>query len=225
MGDDDRRMTAASREEDDAAWLAALAGRSTPIADRAAAIDEGAMMRHALRTWAPAIDEVASHDPERLARLIERARAEGLFDERGLPAQRLRRSGFFAGLRRRWDADAGGWPRYRALAMAAAIVLVAGIVFVVRPTGQRIDDDQVVRSAQELVLLQTNDPKALQHQLIDALAKEGVKVTGYSRFGRYGIDADLPQNLTPSLRALLERNRIPVPGDGVLRVEIEAPRG
>jgi hypothetical protein len=181
-------------------------------------------MRHALRAWAPAVDEVASHDPERLARLIERARAEGLFDERAYPARRSRRPGFFAGLRRWWDADAGGRPRYRALAMAAAIVLVAGIVFVVKPTAQRTDDDQVVRSAQELVLLQANDPRALQHQLIDALAKEGVKVTGYSRFGRYGIDADLPQSLTPSLRALLERNRIPVPGDGVLRVEIEATR-
>jgi hypothetical protein len=222
MGDDDRPMTAASREEDDAAWLAALAGRSTSTADRATAIDEGALMRHALRTWAPAIDEAASHDPERLARLIERARAEGLFDEREYPAQRPQRPGFFAGLRRWWDA--GGRSSHRGLAMAAAIVLVAGIVFVIKPVGQRIDDEQVVRSAQELVLLQANDPQALQHQLIDALAKEGVKVTAYSRFGRYGIDADLPHNLTPTLRALLERNRIPPPADGVLRVEIEATR-
>jgi hypothetical protein len=224
MGDDDRPMTAASREEDDAAWLAALAGRSTSAADRRAAIDEGAMMRHALRTWTPEIDAIASRDPERLARLIERARAEGLFDEREYPAQRPRRPGFFTGLRRWWDADAGGWPRRRALAMAAAIVLVAGVVFVMKPADRRVDDDQVVRSAQELVLLQANDPQALQRQLIDALAKEGVKATGYSRFGRYGIDADLPQNLAPSLRALLERNRIHVPGDGVLRVEIEATR-
>jgi hypothetical protein len=212
-------MTAATPDSDDAAWLAALAGRSIAHVDDDRAAIEGTMLRRALQQWAPTADEVA-HDPERLARLIARAKAEGLFDEREPAASATRDTGFMAALVRRWRGEGAKWSRHPAWAMAAAIIVVVGVVSVSQQHGERIEP--VERATGGVILLDASDPEALQRRLIDELAAQGVKATPYTRFGRRGLDADLPQPLPPALRELLDSHRIAVPGDGVLRVEIEA---
>jgi hypothetical protein len=71
--------------------------------------------------------------------------------------------------------------------------------------------------------LTARDPQALKHQLTEELQAAGAKVAGYERLDRVGIDADLPQPLPAQLVRVLERHHIPIPSDGVLIVEIEAP--
>ena len=75
-----------------------------------------------------------------------------------------------------------------------------------------------------MTLLRDADPEGLRRRIVGALSAAGVQVATYGRFGRYGLDADLPQPITPDVDAVLERYRLPVPRDGVLRVEIEPAR-
>jgi hypothetical protein len=218
-------MTDDEATDDDAAWLAALAGRS--VADEpgatASSRAEGAMLRSALTRWRPAIEDVATHDPARVARLIARARAVGLLD-----AIEPSAVGAFARMRAtldRWtrDNDSARRRRFATWAVPALVVVVAAIAYVGVGDRRDVSDDRTVRSADGTVVrLKAVEPMAVQRQLVSALAEQGIKATPYVRFGRYGVDADLPSSPSPELRALLARQGIPLPGDGVLRVEIEA---
>ncbi|MBV6417065.1 MAG: hypothetical protein CMLOHMNK_01698 [Steroidobacteraceae bacterium] len=67
------------------------------------------------------------------------------------------------------------------------------------------------------------DPRALRDEIATALRGAGVAIVTYERFGREGIDGELPRPVTDAVRAVLARYRIPEPADGVLRIEIEAP--
>jgi hypothetical protein len=80
---------------------------------------------------------------------------------------------------------------------------------------------EVVRGVDHgTVHMEARDPAALKRQLTDELEAAGVKVSGYERLGRVGIDADLPQPLPPEVAIILARHQIPIPSDGVLVVEI-----
>ena len=87
--------------------------------------------------------------------------------------------------------------------------------------------DQVAPSvarpaAAPVTRLATADPKLLKQQLVDELRASGVEAIGYDRLGLSGVDAMLPQPLPEAVRATLAKYGIPVPPDGVMRVEIAA---
>ena len=63
----------------------------------------------------------------------------------------------------------------------------------------------------------------LRHtQLLTALRVAGLKPRGYQMLGRYGVDADLPAQLTPQLQQLLAHYPLAAAADGSLRVEFTA---
>lgn len=188
--------------DDDQLWLEALAGRAagdSPPQREASALRRAVIERE---TDVPVVAE-RDRDPAREGRLLDRARREGVL---GKPR---------AAPHRRWWI---GWDSGFAVAAIAGIALAIG--FYQLPTRE----SQVVRSAPDgVVRLEADDPAGLKQQIIDELRAIGVAASGYERLGRHGIDADLPQPVTDAVRRVLARHRIPLPADGVLRVEI-APR-
>jgi hypothetical protein len=194
-------------DNDDDAWLEGLAGRLDPTQIESTAsrelMFEAAALRELIRRQPPpAAAEVPASDAAREQALIARARREGL-----LPASthvaRGRR-----GLRR------------ISLAAAAVLVLAVGVSL----WRASLPPREVLRSAEGgTVLLEARDPAALRRELTKELQAAGVSVSGYERLGRLGLDADLPRPLPPTVARVLARHHIPVPADGVLTVEIEAP--
>jgi len=179
-------------EERDRQWLDGLAGRGTATAPDAI---EGASLRRAIQALL-AEDGAASpaRDRSREDALIARARSEGLLEPRRALA---------------WWATRGG------LALAA-VVMVAAVGLWLRPGSE----PPVVRGASDgVVRLEVADPPAERDRLVGDLRDLGVAAVAYDRFGRAGVDADLPQPLPAAVRQALERRRIPLPADGVLRVE------
>jgi hypothetical protein len=160
--------------------------------DDSPAAREGAHLRRAMLSRALPDADVAQVDAERERALLERARREGL-----LVARRPRAM----------------WP---ALAAAAALVLVVGVFVAQRSS----DDAFVVRSADGGVRIEARDPTRLKRALLADLRAAGIDARGYERLGAEGIDAELPDALTPEMSRALERYRLAVPDDRVLRVEI-----
>jgi hypothetical protein len=191
--------------DDDQDWLDSLAGRGRP--ESAASREAGALRAAILRRRAAEESAaVASQDAARETVLIERARRAGL-----LPGGSHSRGPRF------WRPS---WTRGALLAAAAALVLVALVPGRwLRPSM----DTGVVRSSPDgVVRLQAEDSVALKRQLTEELRAAGVVAAGYELLGRQGIDADLPRPLPDEVRRVLDRHGIPVPADGVLRVEIES---
>ena len=192
---------------DDDAWLEALAGRIEPAQipedqHRALVLEAFALREWIRRQASPPISEVRSVDVMREQDLLARATREGLI---ALPGA-ARRSRI--GVRR------------FALAAAAVLVVAIGIGF-----WQSIKiPQQTVRGIDHgTVYLVARDPLELKRQLTTELQAAGAKVSGYTRLGRVGIDADLPQPLPEPIAQVLKRHHIPIPADGILVVEIEAP--
>ena len=199
---------------DDQDWLEALAGRAAgEPANRAGAATrrEAQVLRAALlaraRVDEPTLQQEIDPDATaRAARLLERARRDEY-----LAAALARRSGPVAARR------VGTWGALLAAGLAG---LAVALVWTLRPTL----DAPVERGAPDAIhRMVADDPGALRNEIIAALREVGVEASAYGRFGRAGIDADLPRPLTPAVRAVLDRYGIPAPADGVLRVEI-APR-
>jgi hypothetical protein len=187
----------------DESWLDALAGRPAD-AGAASANPEGASLRAAIqaRRDTAALD-VALEDPNREEQLIERARASGLLEP---------------------DAKSGARSRRARLPVWSAWLAAAGLACVVVTTWEvRQHPSPVLRGAPAGVIrVQSADPLKLKQDLLRELAAAGVAARGYERFGRQGIDADLPTPLPPALRDVLQQHGIAVPDDGVLQVEIES---
>jgi hypothetical protein len=187
--------------DEDTSWLDALAGRT----DRAssALVLEALALRGFIQSQefdvAPPVPTV---DPARERELLERARREGLLPRPAAPP-------------RRWFADT------RVTFAAAAMVLAAIGVGLWRSTAPPVETLRGV--ANGTVHLQARDPPALKRELSAQLTAAGVRVSGYERLGHIGIDADLPQPVSSPVAAILERHHIPIPADGVLSVEIDAP--
>jgi hypothetical protein len=192
---------------DDDAWLEALAGR--PSETPSSLIQEGLALRERIRQQeledAAASEGLLEVDAARENELIARAVAEGLLAPRPTPA------------RAAWSRRFGGM-RFMA---AAAVVIVAAAVGLLRSMQPPTES---FRGAHDgTIRLETRDPPALKRRLIDELSAAGVEVSGYERLGHIGIDADLPQPVPPQVLQVLERHHIPVPADGALIVEIDAP--
>ena len=208
--------------DDDRIWLDALAGRADaapPAADRPGSeaensrslVREGAALRELIRAqhFDLASDE-PNVDAEREAALIDRARREGLLAPLAMPP----RAHSATPRRRRFTVSR------LSFAAAAILVVAVGAGFwrsLLPPT-------ETLRGVEHgTVRLMARDPQALKQQLTQELQAAGAKVSGFERLGRAGIDADLPQPLSPPLEQVLERHHIPIPPDGVLIVEIEPP--
>ena len=194
--------------EEDGAWLEALAGREsrdpTQSGEPAPASVEGRHLREMmLRNRSVAQIEVSSPDPKREEALIARARREGLID--------LDQLARFARQRRLRVA-------YISLGLAAVVAGVAvlpGLLF------RKESPAQVVRGGGEAsITMKAADPRALKFQILRELKDAGLTATGYERFGIEGIDADLPQPVPEAVRAVLQRHHIEIPRGDELRIEI-----
>jgi hypothetical protein len=78
--------------------------------------------------------------------------------------------------------------------------------------------------AAQTTRLRAPDPVALKQQLVDELHAAGVEAIGSDWLDLSGVDAKLPTPLPQSARATLAKYAIPVPADGVIRVEITQSR-
>jgi hypothetical protein len=194
--------------DDDAAWLEALAGRGSETQSNLIT-REGLALRERIREQ-EAEDAAASAglpeiDAARESELMARAVAEGLLAPR-LPA-----------VRAAWNRRFGGM-RFIAAAAVVIISVAVGLLRSMQPP------TEIFRGAQNgMIRLEARDPPALKRRLIEELAAAGVEVSGYQRLGHVGIDADLPQPVPARVRQVLERHHIPIPTDGALIVEIDAP--
>lgn len=185
-------------DSNDQNWFDALAGRAAADNDPIATCEANELRKQMQARAVRPAAEVPAQDPAREAQLIARARREGL-----LPSRAVDHPSRFP---------------WRATLAAAAVVCVAIVAGYQLRTAQ---PPEVVRSGPtEVVRLGAANPLAFKQQLLDDLRSAGVTATGYERLGRQGIDADLPQPLSAEVRAVLEKYRIAVPADGVLRVEI-----
>lgn len=192
-------------DDDDKTWVDVLAGRKAADADTPVAKD-AQLLRDAInRQRVSQKDDVPVRDPLREAELLARAQREGLIDP--------------GALRRRWTGPARG--SSIALACAAAVACIAiGMAFFLRS-----GHEEIVRGVHDqLITLEASDPQRLKDELLRELHAAGVSATGYERLGVQGVDADLPQPMPPAVRAVLDKHHLPVPQDGVLKVEI-TPRG
>jgi hypothetical protein len=186
--------------DDDTVWLDALAGRIDAVPSPGV-VREAVALRELIRSQefnvSPAVPMV---DAEREAALIERARREGLLSPRAPP--------------RRWFAV-----KRLGFAAAAMIIIAIGAGF----WRSFLPPAETLRGVDHgTVRLAARDPQALKRQLTEELQSAGVKVSGYERLDRIGIDADLPQPVSSQLAEVLKQHHIPIPADGVLVVEIEA---
>ena len=176
-------------------WLETLAGRETGAGSDAA---EARRLRAGI--LAREVEEppaVAVFDRRREDELVERARREGLIEKRW------------------W----GGWQGLAALASAASVLLVLGFLLRDRPPAP-----ETVRSGPGgIVRIEAKGAHELQHAIEGELRAAGVAVVVYDRLGSFGLDADLPTPVSDEVRKILDRYRIPVPEDGVLKVELVEP--
>jgi len=192
--------------DDDQHWLDVLAGRPTPDEDeRRHTASEAFTLREAIlrqRDTQPA--SLPTRDPQREAELIARAQREGLIPPTVLAASARSRSAAFG--------------RRALLAYAATVVCVAiALGLVLRPAAEI---ERVRGAANGVVVIEASDPRALKESLLSELRAAGVSATGYERLGLQGIDADLPQPIPAPVRAVLDKHRLDIPADGVLKVEI-----
>jgi hypothetical protein len=190
-------------DEPDDVWLEALAGRVSPAQvseqSRALALEAAALREFIREEGSVSSLDVPGVSAAREEELIARARRDGLLVS--------------------YSTDARARPSLRRLSLSAAAVLVVAVGIGVWRAS--LPPLEVVRGVDHgTVHMEARDPAALKRQLTDELEAAGVKVSGYERLGRVGIDADLPQPLPPEVAIILARHQIPIPSDGVLVVEI-----
>jgi hypothetical protein len=74
------------------------------------------------------------------------------------------------------------------------------------------------------VRLQAAKPAELKARLVEELRAAGVEAIGYDRLDLSGVDAKLPDPVPEAVRTVLDRHGIPLPADGIVRVEIAESR-
>jgi hypothetical protein len=189
-----------SESNDDRRWLEALRGDVSAAGSDDASHLEGEVLRGAL---------IASRarDGLRVAHGADRAREDALIE-------RAAREGVIPASARQRSASSNRWPQWLAAATLVSFSVGLGLWI-------EVSRDVVsIERGTGVVLLEVKNAKGLKQQLLGELRAAGVEATGYESLGAEGIDADLPQPLTPRVRRVLEAHRIPAPADGVLRIEI-----
>lgn len=195
--------------DEDQDWLDALAGRAPSGAHGAAGREAQRLREHIQRNVRLPEVEVAQHDAQREAQLLERARREGLID----PTRLTRRTG-----RRLQPGAFGGW-----VALAAGLGGIAVALTVFLHGAPQTQHLRGARENENVIRIEAPDPTALKIEILDELRAAGVSATGYERLGVEGINADLPKPVPPRVRDVLTRHHLSVPNTGELRVEIAAP--
>jgi len=190
-------------DEPDDVWLEALAGRVSPAQvseqSRALALEAAALREFIREEGSVSSLDVPGVSAAREEELIARARRDGLLVS--------------------YSTNVRARPNLRRLSLSAAAVLIVAVGIGVWRAS--LPPLEVVRGVDHgTVHMEARDPAALKRQLTDELEAAGVKVSGYERLGRVGIDADLPQPLPPEVAKILARHQIPIPSDGALVVEI-----
>jgi hypothetical protein len=196
--------------DEDQIWLDALAGRVSADPSATGAAEAKALrelIRVQLREDGVAVSEI---DTARETQLLARARATGL-----LPAQPgiapSRATATPRSARPVWLLTGGA---------LAALGIIAGVVLNLLGSPPPSEIFRGIDSG--TARIESAAPQALKAQLLRELNAAGVHATGYDRLGRLGVDADLPQPLTPAVQEVLQRHHLPIPKDGVLTVEIQA---
>ena len=206
-------------QDDDDDWVNALAGRIEASRILSEAVDpsgdappsrslvlEALALREFILRQESGETPVPSVDQARESELIARARREGLLDSQKSAAA---------------SRPSQQRPRWRVAIPAAAVILIAAGIGFWQSSLKHPDN---VRGADHgTILIQARDPAAFRRRLSEELRTAGATVTGYERFGRLGMDVDLPKPRLKGIEEILERHHIPVPQDGVLVIEIEAP--
>jgi len=179
-------------DDKDRIWTDALAGRGDGDSIEAR---EGRALRLAiLARAAESAPPPVAEDPHRVVALLARARREGLI-----------------------PAAASWWLGWRGGLAAALVVCAVGLALYRRAP---VAPETVRGAADGVTRLEALDPPAFQAEFIRELRDAGVRATGYERLGRFGVDADLPEPVPDPVLRILARRGLPIPGDGVLRVEI-----
>lgn len=209
-------------DDDDLHWLQLLSGRHVHEPDRRTA-QEAAWLRAALLAYRAQAPAGAPAAPEqRVARLIERARAAGVLPpsapQRPARAARWALRGFSPSrLLQRWPSLS--WPLAGALATAALVSLVLPWKLIQEPP----DDGATVLRGDAVQTRPAADPTAAREALRAALAAAGLEAAPYQRLDRLGLDLELPQPLTPAQRETLTRLGVTPPSGPSLRIEFVAP--
>jgi len=186
-------------------WVDTLAGRR-----RDDGLPDAARLRAALRGLPPE-DEVAI--ARELAAMRNRGGPELLDRARTDPV-------LAPALARRPDHRRKRWP-----AVAAAVLAGIAVAWFARmPDPYDAGEPGAVREAPGAIQrLDAAEPRRLRDEIAEHLRVAGIEVRTYERFGRSGLDADLPGDPSAELSALLVRYGLALPSDGVLRVEVAAP--
>jgi hypothetical protein len=181
-------------EQNDHDWIDTLAGRNAAGADPATVKEAQAVRRAVLSL--PADQEAQDLDVETGAqKLLFRLRREGLD---GVSQNRK------------------SWQRYSAFALAATLLLAAGVVMLQSPP---VDDTPVYRGTGAQTI-NTPDTAGLAATLTAELEALGIqpKVT---RFGAtYTLSAGWPAKPDAQHAAFLKRNALKQPAGGTLVIEL-----
>ena len=202
-------------QDDD--WLDGLRssardGANTPARLEAQMLREAVKAKDAQVTGTSAQSAVPDTDSAREEALLARAAREGLIPPRVSWLEKRDKR-----IRRRQSPT--GWRPLLALAAALATAAIGTTWWIqIRPTAAP------VYRGEEPVLLEAPDALALKERILAELRAAGVQAIGYESLGAQGVDADLPQPVTPEVRRVLDAHGIPLPTDGVLRIEIRETR-
>ena len=218
-------------DDDDAAWLSALAGTS-PGHGTQAGHEEGSALR---RTLLSLMDERLRRAGAELdgnktwMRLSERARREGLIDE---PAPAASFAAPVSGAplsRRRGVRGLAGWingqirPRTAwggAAALAALLLLVIGVAPNRYPPEPAAD---TLRGGGGLAVLRDANPAAAALTLKSDLSRAGARVADYARPGGVGLDIDWAADDDSAVRRVLAAHQVLPPANALsVRIEISS---
>jgi hypothetical protein len=199
-------------EKDDQDWRASLADLTSQgeSGEQSKAASSG--MPREKPAEAAATD--ARHEDDQEDEIIARARRNGLLIDtssfEGDPF--ARRTNWRSAL----QASARGW---------VAACIAVGVLFVGWQFRTPLSQQVAHSTPGAVTRLVAPDPRVLKQQIVDELRSTGVEALGYDRLGLSGVDAQLPEPVPAPVLAVLEKYGIPLPTDGVMRLEVVAPTG
>lgn len=192
-------------DDDDAHWLAALAGRPRPGTDAATAAEAAWLRRvvccEPMPGWRP--DPSPWQAAARSERLIERARAAGLLAERRATGWRAI-LGVFGG-RCRWCVafEPPGWAG--ALALLLMVAVGAPMLWQQALPGPAVEGEATLRAAAPVLRPVVADPQRSRADLARQLDVAGARVAPYERAGRLGLDVEWPATARTAVAEVLAR--------------------
>lgn len=201
--------------DDDLEWLRALGGKPPERPDTAAAREAQWIRSAQLRHPQPSATDLQVTESDLLA-LIHRARSDDVRAAYAIAQEPPATSWW----RRVWHGAAAR-PAWSGLVFAGVVAgLVAIPVAVLSPPA--VDDPLTLRSpAAGVVVLESASPASARDQLATELRSAGIEVHAYSRLGRNGLDAELPDPVPAPVSRLLAAQGITA-APGILRVEFVA---